>query len=145
MTQTHTIPESLAWHEDHLTILNQQKLPNIEYLHLYKIEDFYEAIALSKVNEAPAMEITAAYGLALAANAVDTEDPQEFVKYFQSYKDYLASSRPTSENISRTLNRLEKMVRRATSINEAKTDLLHTAIRIHIEVEESYREISSGQ
>jgi methylthioribose-1-phosphate isomerase len=144
MIQTYTIPESLAWHEDHLTILNQQKLPDIEYLHLYKIEDFYEAITSSKVNQAPAIEVTAAYGLALAANAYDTEDPQEFVEYFQSHKNYLVSSRPTAENISRALNRLEKMVRRATSINEAKTDLLHTAIRIHIEVEDSYKGIPLG-
>ncbi|UXH45641.1 S-methyl-5-thioribose-1-phosphate isomerase [Rossellomorea vietnamensis] len=142
MTHTPTIPTSLEWHEDHLLILNQQKLPNtVEYLTLTNITDYYNAIVSLKVRGAPAIGITAAYGLAHAASHYETDNLTEFTHLFRRDKDYLADSRPTAVNLVWALNRLEQVLAHAQSVNEAKTNLLHSAIQIHTEDEEVCRMI----
>ena len=142
MTHTLTVPTSLEWHEDHLMILNQQKLPNIvEYLKLSNIKDYYEAIISLKVRGAPAIGITAAYGLAHAACHYETDNLTEFIDLFRRDKQFLSDSRPTAVNLVWALNRLEHVFQHALSVNEAKTDLLHTAIQIHTEDEEVCRMI----
>ncbi|PFA69356.1 S-methyl-5-thioribose-1-phosphate isomerase [Bacillus sp. AFS015802] len=136
MAQTLTIPTSLEWHEDYLLILDQQKLPNIvEYIKLETIEEYYDAIITLKVRGAPAIGITAAYGLAQAASRYEVNTLAEFMELFQRDKKYLSCSRPTAVNLVWALNRLETELQHISSINEAKTNLIHTAIQLHAEDE----------
>ncbi|MGD6958054.1 S-methyl-5-thioribose-1-phosphate isomerase [Rossellomorea aquimaris] len=145
MTQTLTIPTSLEWHEDYLLILNQQKLPNIvEYIKLTTIEEYYDAIITLKVRGAPAIGITAAYGLAQSACQYEVKTLEEFIDLFQLDKKYLADSRPTAVNLVWALNRLEKAFENVSSINEAKTNLLHAAIQLHAEDEAVCRQIGEN-
>ncbi|WP_370294417.1 S-methyl-5-thioribose-1-phosphate isomerase [Rossellomorea marisflavi] len=145
MTPQLTIPTSLEWHEDHLIILDQQKLPGaVEYVHLSTIKDYYDAIITLKVRGAPAIGITAAYGLAQAAGGYETDSLEEFKALFRKDKAYLLSSRPTAVNLSWALERLERELHQAATVNEAKTDLLHTAIQIHAEDEDMCRRIGEN-
>ncbi|MBB6283732.1 S-methyl-5-thioribose-1-phosphate isomerase [Geobacillus subterraneus] len=139
---TFVIPRSVEWHETHVTILNQQKLPSVtEYIKLQTIEDVHDAIATLKVRGAPAIGITAAYGLALTASRYETESVDEFQRRLQQDRDYLASARPTAVNLFWALDRLVAAAKSAASVNEAKTTLIHEAIRIQIEDEEVCRRI----
>ncbi|MCG6795981.1 MULTISPECIES: S-methyl-5-thioribose-1-phosphate isomerase [Geobacillus] len=139
---TFAIPRSVEWRETHVTILNQQKLPSIiEYIDLHTLEDVYEAIATLKVRGAPAIGITAAYGLALAALGYDTKSLDEFRRRLKQDRDYLAGARPTAVNLFWALDRLVAAVENAVSINEAKTALIHEAIRIQVEDEDVCRRI----
>ncbi len=139
---TFAIPRSVEWRETHVTILNQQKLPSIiEYIDLHTLEDVYEAIATLKVRGAPAIGITAAYGLALAALRYDTESLDEFRRRLKRDRDYLASARPTAVNLFWALDRLVTAAADALSVNEAKTALIHEAIRIQVEDEDVCRRI----
>lgn len=139
---TFAIPRSVEWRETHVTILNQQKLPSIiEYIDLHTLEDVYEAIATLKVRGAPAIGITAAYGLALAALSYDTESLDEFRRRLKRDRDYLASARPTAVNLFWALDRLVTAAADALSVNEAKTALIHKAIRIQVEDEDVCRRI----
>ncbi|MCA1056657.1 S-methyl-5-thioribose-1-phosphate isomerase [Rossellomorea aquimaris] len=136
MTNTMSIPTSLQWKEDHLLILNQQKLPHIiEYLELRELSDFYDSIITLKVRGAPAIGITAAYGLALSSIQSDADDLPSFMEEFNVNKTYLYSSRPTAVNLGWALDAMERAVHKSTSVNEAKTILLHTAIELHSEDE----------
>jgi methylthioribose-1-phosphate isomerase len=142
MTEPFAIPRSVEWNDTHITILNQQKLPLVtEYLQLKNIKDVWEAIASLKVRGAPAIGITAAYGLALAAQQYETESVENFKKQLQKDRDYLASARPTAVNLFWALNRLVTSVSHVSSVNEAKTTLVHEAIRIQIEDEDVCRRI----
>ncbi|ADU93343.1 S-methyl-5-thioribose-1-phosphate isomerase [Geobacillus sp. Y412MC52] len=139
---TFAIPRSVEWRETHVTILNQQKLPSIiEYIDLHTLEDVYEAIATLKVRGAPAIGITAAYGLALAALGYDTKSLDEFRRRLKRDRDYLASARPTAVNLFWALDRLVTAAADALSVNEAKTALIHEAIRIQVEDEDVCRRI----
>jgi len=141
MAELLSIPRSVEWNETHITILNQQKLPfQTEYLELKELEDVWDAIATLKVRGAPAIGMTAAYGLALAAQQYDGS-LAEFQKQLQNARNYLASARPTAVNLVWALDRLVKSAAKATSVNEAKTTLIHEAIRIQVEDEDTCRSI----
>lgn len=137
-----TVPTSINWQDGKLIILDQQKLPHeINYLALDTIEDVYDAIVTLKVRGAPAIGITAAYGLAIGANTHETDRLAEFHHLLQKDFRYLAGTRPTAVNLYWALERLMKAVKSAISVNEAKTVLLEEAIKIHVEDEETCRQI----
>ena len=137
-----TIPISVEWKEDHIVLLNQQKLPlEKEYLQLYTIQDVWEAIFSLKVRGAPAIGITAAYGLALVAQTIDSEDCSHFLLELEKNRKYLASSRPTAVNLTWALDRLMTSIKKCVSVNEAKTTLIHEAINIQLEDEAVCRQI----
>ena len=93
-----------------VVIIDQTKLPNAaEYLTLRTAEDFYNAIFELKVRGAPAIGICAAYGIAVLASQIDTEDYSIFLEKFRKYKEYLNSSRPTAVNLSWALNRMAQI------------------------------------
>jgi methylthioribose-1-phosphate isomerase len=137
MNTTLSLPRSVEWNDTHITLLNQQALPlAVEYLELKTLEDVWDAIKTLKVRGAPAIGITAAFGLALAAQQYESESIKEFQTQLQKDRDYLASSRPTAVNLFWALDRMVASIKDASSVNEAKTTLVHEAIRIQVEDEE---------
>lgn len=137
-----TIPRSVEWKNNQLVILDQQKLPHvIDYLVLNTIESVFDAIVTLKVRGAPAIGITAAYGLALGAGRHESQSLEDFRKNVQMDFLYLAGSRPTAVNLLWALERLIFSISSAQNVQEAKELLLEEAIRIHLEDEESCRSI----
>ncbi|MCM3160146.1 S-methyl-5-thioribose-1-phosphate isomerase [Metabacillus litoralis] len=137
LNENFAIPRSVIWKEDYVSLLNQQKIPQVtEYLELRNIEDVWEAIQSLKVRGAPAIGITAAYGLALAALQDQSKSFEEFHQNLQKSHDYLASSRPTAVNLFWALDRLMKSVSNVQTIDEAKSTILNEAILIEKEDEQ---------
>ncbi len=94
-----------------LVILDQTLLPNeVKYLHLTRLEDFWEAIYSLRVRGAPAIGVAAAYGAYLAATQFPGEDPEALCAFFHEKKEYLNSARPTAVNLSWALERMEKVL-----------------------------------
>jgi methylthioribose-1-phosphate isomerase len=137
-----TLPRSIEWKESHITILDQRKLPHsTNFIDLYSIEEVYESIVSLAVRGAPAIGIAAAYGLALSAQQLDGESLEEFKLKVKAKSHYLRGSRPTAVNLFWALDRMEKALKDAISVNEAKTNLIHEAIKIQTEDEEVCRQI----
>jgi len=137
-----SIPLSIEWTNKKLRIINQQKLPlEVDYLTLETIEDVYDAIVTLKVRGAPAIGITAAYGLARAARHYETNTLEEFYQHLEKDALYLGESRPTAVNLVWALDRLQRVAKDAATIQEAKELLLEEAIVIHKEDEASCRNI----
>ncbi|MFC4355736.1 S-methyl-5-thioribose-1-phosphate isomerase [Chryseomicrobium palamuruense] len=136
------IPLSIQWINGQLIILNQQKLPHeTEYITLNTIEDAFDAIITLKVRGAPAIGITAAFGLALAAQRHETETLEVFHHYVKKDAIYLGSSRPTAVNLVWALSRLQQSINSAKTVEDAKAQILAEAIRIHEEDEQACRNI----
>ncbi|WP_458117917.1 S-methyl-5-thioribose-1-phosphate isomerase [Bacillus sp. PK6-026] len=145
MPEQFAVPRSVEWEEASVKILNQQKLPEkTEYLHLTTKEDVYDAIQTLKVRGAPAIGITAAFGLALCAQSINTSEVSAFLVELGKIKDELNQARPTAVNLSWALNRLVISAEDAKSVNEAKTNLIHEAIQIQVEDEETCRQIGQN-
>ncbi len=94
-----------------LAIIDQTKLPNeTKMLYLTTQEEIRNAIYLLQVRGAPAIGVTAAIGIYLAAQEIRADNFEAFYKEFKKAKDYLNSSRPTAVNLSWALNRQEQVV-----------------------------------
>ena len=142
---THINNVRLAEDGKSVVIIDQTKLPNTtEYLTLTTAEDFYDAILDLKVRGAPAIGICAAYGIAVLASQIGTDDFGEFLKEFRKYKDYLNSSRPTAVNLSWALNRMERTVldHGGKPVEQIKAALLNESRSIQEEDMQMCRAIS---
>jgi len=135
--QNFVIPRSVLWKGEYISLLNQQKIPKVtEYLELKTVEDVWEAIQSLKVRGAPAIGITAAYGLALAAKLDSSHTYEGFLRNLEKHRNYLASSRPTAVNLFWALDRLMNSVKEVTDIDKAKATLLSEAKAIEAEDEQ---------
>lgn len=92
-----------------VVILDQTQLPGQErFLHLTTAEQIFYAITRLKVRGAPAVGITAAFGLAMCVNRFRTRSFQALEKEFLRIKHYLYISRPTGINLTWALDRMER-------------------------------------
>lgn len=106
MTQHDTI-RAVEWKDNHLVLLDQRKLPHAEqYLQLYGAEDTAEAIRNMVVRGAPAIGITAAYGLLMAARKAFKQYPNDWRVRLEVDREALAAARPTAINLHWALNRM---------------------------------------
>ena len=127
-----------------LVIIDQTLLPGeIKMLSLTEIEDIWEAIYLLKVRGAPAIGVSAAIGVYLEVDKVQTEDMGVFCQEFLKAKNYLATSRPTAVNLFWALDRMEAVVEqnKDKTVPEVKALLREEAVRIHDEDVEVCRKI----
>jgi methylthioribose-1-phosphate isomerase len=111
--------ETLKWVGDtdgFLELIDQRRLPG-EFVKLQcaDIEQLYEAIKTLAVRGAPAIGVTAAYGLVLGMKKLTADDDLKaaLACLKQSCK-YLATSRPTAVNLFRSLETVEHDAGRLT-------------------------------
>ncbi|MFP3358467.1 S-methyl-5-thioribose-1-phosphate isomerase [Planococcus sp. 11815] len=137
-----TIPLSVIWKDEQLTILDQRLLPQaVQYETLETLEQVHEAIFQLKVRGAPAIGIAAAYGLALAARRHETADIELFRDHVKEDAAYLISSRPTAVNLAWAIDRLVKRIEQAGTVAQAKAQLIEEAQLIRDEDEAACRNI----
>ncbi len=100
-----------------IRIIDQTQLPyKTEVISLRTQKEIWNAIYLLQVRGAPAIGVTAAYGIYLAAKEIisdgNAKTYEEFMAKFNEAKDYLDSSRPTAVNLSWALNRMQGVCER---------------------------------
>ncbi|WP_127495544.1 S-methyl-5-thioribose-1-phosphate isomerase [Paenibacillus glycanilyticus] len=141
-TENYAGLQSVIWHDDKLDLLDQRLLPEeIVYLPLVTQEAVWEAIRHLKVRGAPAIGISAAYGVVLGSrNAGSAED---WLADVRKAAEYLATSRPTAVNLFWALDRMkaraEALASEGHSLEALKEALLIEAIAIQSEDEETNR------
>lgn len=133
--------------QDAVIIIDQTKLPGkTELIALKTAQEIWDAIYLLKVRGAPAIGVTAALGIYMLSNRIETEDFATFHAEFVKMKEYLDSSRPTAVNLSWALKRMENTALQAgreegKSVAEVKEILHKEALRIREEDIEVCRKI----
>jgi methylthioribose-1-phosphate isomerase len=132
---------AVAWSEGAVRILDQKKLPHEETYYDYRQwPDVARAIREMEVRGAPAIGVTAAYGVALwAQNASDAALQGEL----STVLDAFARTRPTAVNLFWALRRMENLARTlfAGPLDQARAALLDEALRIQEEDIEACRTI----
>jgi len=116
-----------------LVIIDQTQLPyNTEILSLTKQKDIWNAIYLLQVRGAPAIGVSAAIGIYLAAKEIQADTYEDFYAQFIKAKDYLASARPTAVNLFWALDRMDSVVQSNSdkTVVEIKKILHQEAITI---------------
>jgi len=101
----------IIWENNTLKLLDQRILPNqYEYIDLTDIRAVADAITDMVVRGAPAIGITAAFGVVLAAQAHYQQDPQNWKETLQEDLDYLAASRPTAVNLFWAIDQMQSFI-----------------------------------
>lgn len=106
--------KTLIWDGKTLKLIDQRKLPFVqEYFICDSYEKVFVAIKDMIVRGAPAIGVTAAYGVAIAAlQFVDKDGSKDsFFSHLEKAIEKLASSRPTAVNLFWALNRLKKIIK----------------------------------
>jgi methylthioribose-1-phosphate isomerase len=122
---------AIVWRNDRLYLLDQRLLPEQEsYLELQSAADTAGAIRAMVVRGAPAIGITAAYGVVLAARQNHDGSAGDWPRRLEQDLSLLAASRPTAVNLSWALERMRKCISTLGS-GDPEAPLLAEARRIH--------------
>jgi methylthioribose-1-phosphate isomerase len=133
----------LEWLGDCLRFLDQTLLPAEEkYIETTDYREVATAIKELKVRGAPVIGIAGAYGIALGGLSLKTNSFKDYPGQFEEIVQTIRSTRPTARNLFRAIERMEKVVTVAKTVNEAKELLVREAVSIHEEEAESSRKLS---
>ncbi|HUG19883.1 MAG TPA: S-methyl-5-thioribose-1-phosphate isomerase [Planctomycetaceae bacterium] len=107
-----TPPPTLEWRGDarsgFLRLLDQTRLPVEEvFLDCRTSQDVWEAIKRLSVRGAPAIGVSAAYGVVIGLQPFQ----QDLLAEIERIAEYLASSRPTAVNLFWALDRMKRTAR----------------------------------
>ncbi len=99
----------IRWTGEVLELLDQRKLPFlVEYRNCASSDDIADAIHDLTVRGAPAIGIAAAWGVVLAARAIDAPDGAEAAHKLEPAMQRLNAARPTAVNLAWALGRMRR-------------------------------------
>ncbi len=125
---------AIVWANDRLYLLDQRLLPGREqYLELQTAAATAQAITDMVVRGAPAIGITAAFGVVLAARHRYAAAGAEWKRTVADDLALLAAARPTAVNLFWALKRMERMIQGLPEGQDPEPALLSEARAIHDE------------
>ncbi len=128
----HDSVRPIAWREEALHLIDQRLLPRSrQEVVCADVAAAAEAIRNMTVRGAPAIGITAAYGVALAARARYARSPQGWKDDIEEDLQLLAGTRPTAVNLFWAIERMRGAI--AACAGDPGAPLLAEARRIHEE------------
>ena len=125
--------QAIIWENDRLRLLDQRLLPQqVVYLDITDVKTAADAIRDMVVRGAPAIGITAAYSIVLAAGQRYAEDAKNWKTLIKADLDTLAASRPTAINLFWAIERMRQRISGIVSSSPV-AELLEEAVAIHEE------------
>ena len=127
-----------------LRLIDQTKLPaQTVYVECTTYMEVAEAIKNMIVRGAPAIGVTAAYGLAIGARSVKTQSKSEFFTNIENMCNILRSTRPTAVNLFWAIDRIYKtaLSNKEKSLDEIKEAILNEAVKMDCEDVETNKAI----
>ena len=126
----------IQWHDGRLSLLDQTRLPSEEtVVEIVRYEDAVSAIREMRVRGAPAIGVTAAYAVAIAAREISVNEPNEYMAQLEAAADLIRSARPTAVNLGWAVDRIMAVAHSARSVAEIPGRLLDEAVVIQNEDE----------
>jgi methylthioribose-1-phosphate isomerase len=102
--------KTIEWHNGRVRMIDQTKLPHaLEFCDCENYHQVAEAIKTLKIRGAPAIGVTAAFGLALCAHRSSARTAQELLNELKAAEDELAQTRPTAVNLFWALRRMMRV------------------------------------
>ena len=120
---------TVEWKNNCLILIDQTKLPSkLCYVRCKSYIDVADAIKKLVVRGAPAIGVTAAFGLAMAALNSKTTNWKVFFKELDKAYNIIRSTRPTAVNLQWALDRLMQKILNLRDISIIKKVILEEAI-----------------
>jgi len=129
--------QPVKWQDGKLILMDQRVLPEkTVYLEYTKSKDVADAITDMVVRGAPAIGVTAAYAVVLAAREAIGSSFKNWKQEFAPLIDYLSRARPTAINLHWAIVRMSEKLSSFTEADDKQTildSLLDEAKAIHDE------------
>ncbi|WP_375340290.1 S-methyl-5-thioribose-1-phosphate isomerase [Okeania sp.] len=125
----------IIWQNDRVLLIDQTLLPG-EYkiVEIKSSQDMARAIKIMIVRGAPAIGVSAAYGMYLGAREISITDRNDFLKQLEEIAVMLRQTRPTAVNLFWAIERMLKVANQTNgTVEEIQKALLKTAKNIHAE------------
>jgi methylthioribose-1-phosphate isomerase len=135
---------TVAWKNDSVVFIDQTKLPN-KLVHV-RCKDYKEVADVIRnlvVRGAPAIGVSAAFGLALAAQQSNAKTLTELMTDLDNAFKVLHATRPTAVNLFWALERVMGKGMHAKTVQEAKRAVLNEALKMAEEDVETNRKIGA--
>jgi methylthioribose-1-phosphate isomerase len=135
---------TVAWKDNSVVFIDQTKLPNkLVYVTCKNYNEVADVIRRLVVRGAPAIGVSAAFGLALAAQQSKAKTLPELMRDLDSAFKVLQATRPTAVNLFWALQRVMEKGKRAKNLEEAKRVVLNEALKMAQEDIETNRKIGA--
>ena len=127
--------KTVEWTKDGLRMLDQRLLPTEEkYLMLRSYEEVADAIKQMAVRGAPAIGVSAAFGIALGARQSVSTSVADLEDDFNYICEVMSATRPTAVNLFWAIERMRETFARAKAesrdVSEIKRKLIEEAQKI---------------
>ena len=134
----------IEWANGTLRLLDQTRLPSEEVF--VEVHGYLEAIDAIKgmvVRGAPAIGVTAAYAVAMAAHDLDSRDQDTFLRRLTEAGAEIKAARPTAVNLMWAVDRMLTVAKSGTGVPDIKERLIEEAVLIEKEDEAVNRRMGS--
>ncbi len=135
---------TVAWKDNSVVLIDQTKLPNkLVYVSCKDYKEVADMIRKLVVRGAPAIGVTAAFGLALAAQQSSAKTLADLMKDLDGAFKVLQATRPTAVNLFWALERVMGKAMHTKTVQEAKRAVLNEALKMAEEDIEANRKIGA--
>ena len=130
----------IRWADGNLLLLDQTRLPAEESIAtVSRYADAVAAIREMRVRGAPAIGVTAAYAVYMAARDIDASDRSSFLESLERAANEIRAARPTAVNLGWAVDRMMRIANAVPVSIEVPSRLLEEAVEIQREDEEINR------
>jgi methylthioribose-1-phosphate isomerase len=119
---------TVEWKDNSVIMIDQTKLPNsLEYVTYNDYNQVADAIRTLVVRGAPAIGVSGAFGLALAALQSDAKEKNQLVQDLEKAKKILFETRPTAVNLSWALEKIMLIAKQGKTVSEIRDTVIGKA------------------
>jgi len=120
--------KTIEWVDNKVKMIDQTKLPTkLEFVEFSDYHQVADAIKNLVVRGAPAIGISAAFGMALAVLQSNATTKDDLIKNLEEAKKILISTRPTAVNLKWALEKIMNVAIQGEDISEIKKSVIGTA------------------
>ena len=120
--------KTVEWKDNSVIMINQTKLPNsLEYVTYTDYNQVANAIRTLVVRGAPAIGVSGAFGLALAALQSNAKEKDQIIQDLKTAKKILFETRPTAVNLSWGLDKIMKIAEQCKTVSEIRDNVISKA------------------
>ncbi len=141
-TKIHSSLRTVEWKDNTVVMIDQTKLPNdLVYVKYTDYNQVAEAIRNLVVRGAPAIGVSGAFGLALAALQSKAANLDDLLSDLEKAKKILFETRPTAVNLAWGLEKIMQIAKKGGDVLEVKKSIIETAKRMAEEDIETNKEM----
>jgi len=120
--------KTVEWKDNSVIMIDQTKLPNsLEYVTYTDYNQVADAIRTLVVRGAPAIGVSGAFGLALAALQSNAKEKDQLIQDLEIAKKILFETRPTAINLVWGLEKIMSVTKGDKTVEQIRGSIIETA------------------